>query len=132
MFVNTQMGGLDTAFPDICLTPVPAPVPVPMPYPNVAAGPMGVPAAYNVIVSGAPAHNMATVIPLSNGDNPGIALGVASGVVMGPARTIVPAMTTLIAGMPASRVTSVTIQNSTNIVGMRTIPSQTTVLILST
>ncbi len=93
---------------------------------------MGVPAAYTVLMSGAPAHNMATVIPLSNGDNPGLALGVASAVVMGPARTIVPAVTTLISGMPASRVTSVTIQNSTNIAGVRTIPSQTTVLILST
>ncbi|MDB5383180.1 MAG: hypothetical protein JWO26_2812, partial [Rhodospirillales bacterium] len=31
-------------------------------------------------------HNMATVMPLSNGDNAGLLTGVASGMVMGPSR----------------------------------------------
>ena len=44
MFANSQMMGMDLGFPDVCLTP---PVPVPVPYPNIAMGPMGVPAAYN-------------------------------------------------------------------------------------
>ena len=29
MFANTQMMGMDLAFPDVCLTPTPAPVPIP-------------------------------------------------------------------------------------------------------
>ncbi|MBM4375712.1 MAG: DUF4150 domain-containing protein [Deltaproteobacteria bacterium] len=46
MLANTQMMGMDLGFPDVVLTP---PVMVPIPYPNVAAGPMGLPAAYNVL-----------------------------------------------------------------------------------
>lgn len=129
MFANTQMMGIDLGFPDVCLTPTPAPVPIP--YPNIAAGPMGIPAAYNVLLVCAPAHNVATTVPLTNGDNPGIALGVASGLVMGPSRHVLPSVTCLMGGLPATRMTSVTIQNSTNCPGMRLVPSQPKVLILA-
>ena len=37
MFANTQLMGLDTGFPDVCLTPTPA-GPVPIPNPDIAAG----------------------------------------------------------------------------------------------
>jgi hypothetical protein len=132
MFANTQLGGVNTGFPDVCLTPAPpAPAPIPIPYPNIAVGTMGVPAAYNVLFMCAPAHNMGTTIPLSNGDNPGIATGVASGMVMGPTRHVLPAFTCLVGGMPVTRLTSVSIQNSTNCPGVRAVPSQVKVLILS-
>lgn len=129
MFANTQMMGMDLAFPDVCLTPTPAPVPIP--YPNIAMGPMGVPACYNILFMCAPAHNLATTIPLSNGDNAGVAMGVASGMVMGPARPVTGAFTVLLMGMPATRLTSVNIQNSTNAPGMRIVPSQVKVLLLA-
>lgn len=129
MFANTQMGGLDLAFPDVCLTPTPAPTPIP--YPNVAIGPMGVCAAYNVLWGCAPAHNMGTVVPLTNGDNAGIALGVASATVMGPSRHLTAAFTVLVGGMPATRMTSMSLQNSTNTVGARIVPSQVKVLLLA-
>jgi hypothetical protein len=129
MFANTQMMGIDTGFPDVCLTPMPAPVPVP--YPNIATGPMGVPAAYNILFMAAPAHNMATSVPLSNGDNAGVAMGVASGMVMGPSRPVTAAFTVLVDGMPATRLTSVNIQNSTNCPGARIVPSQVKVLLLA-
>ncbi|WP_437561935.1 DUF4150 domain-containing protein [Sorangium sp. So ce542] len=129
MFANSQMMGVDLGLPDVCLTPTPAPVPVP--YPNVAAGPMGVPAVYNVLFMAAPAHNLATTIPLTNGDNAGIAMGVASGTVMGPSRHLTGAFSVLIRGMPASRLTSMSLQNSTNCPGMRVVPSQVKVLMLA-
>ncbi|WP_437579845.1 DUF4150 domain-containing protein [Sorangium sp. So ce887] len=129
MFANTQMMGIDLGLPDVCLTPSPAPVPVP--YPNIAAGPMGVPAVYNVLFMAAPAHNLATTIPLTNGDNAGVAMGVASGTVMGPSRHLTGAFTVLIRGMPASRLTSMSLQNSTNCPGMRVVPSQVKVLMLA-
>jgi hypothetical protein len=119
MFANTQMMGLDTGFPDVCLTPSPA-GPVPIPYPNIAAGPMGVPAAYNVLFMAAPAHNMSTSVP-----------GVASGMVMGPSRHLTASFTTLVGGMPATRLTSASLQNSTNCPGARVVPSQVKVLILA-
>ena len=129
MFANSQMMGVDLGFPDVCLTPTP--VPVPIPYPNIAMGPMGVPAAYNVLWMCTPAHNMMTTVPLSNGDNAGVAMGVASGLVMGPARPMTAAFTVLVGGMPATRLTSVNIQNSTNCPGMRIVPSQVKVILLA-
>ena len=129
MFANSQMMGIDMGFPDVCLTPTP--VPTPIPYPNIAAGPMGVPAAYNVLFMGTPAHNMMTTVPLTNGDNAGIALGVASGLVMGPSRHILPSVSVIVGGAPVTRLTSVSIQNSTNCPGMRLVPSQVRVLILA-
>jgi hypothetical protein len=129
MFANSQMMGIDIGFPDVCLTPMP--VPTPIPYPNIAAGPMGVPPAVGVFFMGTPAHNMATTIPLTNGDNPGVALGVASGLVMGPARHLTAAFTVLVRGMPATRLTSVALQNLTNCPGMRIVPSQVKVMLLS-
>ncbi|MBI4702921.1 MAG: DUF4150 domain-containing protein [Deltaproteobacteria bacterium] len=129
MFANTQMMGVDIGFPDVCLTPTPAPVPIP--YPNIALGPMGVPAAYNVLFMCTPAHNMATTIVMTNGDNAGVALGVASGTVMGPARHLTAAFTVLVGGIPATRLTSVALQNSTNCPGMRLVPSQVKVLLLA-
>jgi len=130
MFANTQMMGIDMGFPDVCLTPTPV-GPVPIPYPNIAAGPMGVPAAYTVLFMGAPAHNMGTVVPMTNGDNAGVNMGVAAGTVMGPSRHLTGSFTTLVGGMPATRVTSMSLQNSTNCPGMRVVPSQTKVLILA-
>jgi hypothetical protein len=95
MFANTQMMGIDIGFPDVCLTPV-GPAVAPIPYPNIAMGPMGVPAAYNVLFMCPPAHNLATMIPTTNGDNAGGATGVASGTVMGPARHLTGAFTVLV------------------------------------
>jgi hypothetical protein len=84
-----------------------------------------------VLTMCAPTHNLRTVIPQSNGDNAGVATGVASGTVMGPCRHITGAFTVLVGGMPLTRMTSVSMQNSTNIVGMRVAPSQPTVLVLA-
>ena len=130
MFGNAQMMGTDTAFPDVCLTPSPA-GPVPVPYPNIAMGPMAIPNVPNILFMGTPAHNLGTTIPMTNGDNAGLATGVASGTVMGPSRHLTGAFSVLIKGMPASRMTSMALQNNTNAPGCRVVPSQTKVLILA-
>lgn len=134
MFANSQMMGQDFAFPDVCLTPAPpAPAPVPIPYPNIAMGPTANPgtACMKILIMGAPAHNMGTVTPLSNGDNAGVSMGVASGRVMGPSRHLAGSFTILFQGKPATRLTSPSLQNGTNAPGMRIIPSQTKVLLLA-
>lgn len=130
MFANTQMMGMDTGFPDVCLTPSPV-GPVPIPYPNIAMGPTAIPNVPTVLFGGAPAHNMGTQIPMTNGDNAGVATGVASGMVMGPSKHLTGSFTTLIKGMPATRLTSASLQNSTNCPGVRVVPSQPKVLILA-
>lgn len=130
MFATTQMMGMNLGFPDVCLTPT-GPVPVPIPYPNMAMAPLGAPAAYRVLFFCAPAHNLLTVITITQGDNLGVAMGVASGTVMGPSRCITASFTVLVGGIPATRLTSITITNSTNCPGMTVVPSQVKVLLLA-
>jgi hypothetical protein len=129
MLAKTSAGGMCAAFPDVCLTPTPGPVPIP--YPNIALDPTNVAFVPNVLMTCAPAHNMSTMAPMTNGDNAGIALGVASGMVMGPARPVTAAFTVLVGGMPLARLTSITIQNSTNAPGAKIVPSVTNVLVLA-
>jgi len=130
MFGNSQMMGTDMGFPDVCLTPSPA-GPVPIPYPNVAMGPTAVPNVVKVFYACMPAHNMMTTTPLTNGDNAGVATGVASGMVMGPSRHVTAAFTVLVQGSPGTRLTSMSIQNSTNCPGARIVPSQPKVILLA-
>jgi hypothetical protein len=130
MFANCQGGGQDMGFPDVCLTPTP-PVVTPLPYPNIAMGPTAVSACYTVLLSAMPAHNMGTQVPLTNGDNAGVGTGVASGMVMGPARHVTASFTVLMGNMPATKLTSMSIQNSTNCPGARIAPSQVKVLLLA-
>lgn len=129
MFANTQMGGMNLGFPDVCLTP-PVP-PVPVPYPNISQGPMGVPAVYNVLFMATPAHNLLAIEPMSFGDTPGALTGVVSHTVMSPTRTITGAFRVLVGGLPCQRLTSVTIQNTINCPGMRITPSQVKVIVLA-
>ncbi len=130
MLAKTTAGGMQLAFPDVCLTPTPA-GPVPIPYPNISLHPTSVAFVPNVLVTCAPAHNMVTVAPLTNGDNPGVATGVASGVVMGPSRNLTAAFTVLVGCAPMTRLTSISLQNSTNAPGAAIVPSVTTVIVLS-
>ncbi|MDC9596164.1 DUF4150 domain-containing protein [Xenorhabdus anantnagensis] len=129
MFANSQGGGMDLATPDICLTPMFTTVPVP--YPNIAQGTTGVSNALNILFMGCPAHNLATTIPMTTGDNAGVSGGIASGTVMGPSHHVMGANSVLLKGTPATRLSSSTMQNSTNSMGCRIVPSQTKVLILS-
>lgn len=128
MFANSQLGGLGIGGPDVCLTP---PIHLPIPYPNIAAQPMGVPAAYNILWMCTPAHNMTTTVPLTNGDNPGLEMGLVSHTVMGPQRHVTASFTVFVGWAPATRMTSMTITNTINAPGVTIAPSQVKVLILA-
>jgi hypothetical protein len=137
MFANCQMGGMNLGVPDVCKTPVPSPagpVPVPIPYPHIALGMTALPptACLKVLLMAGPAHNMMTTIPISNGDNPGVYMGVASQMVMGPSRHLFGSTNVLYGGMPATKMTSPSGQNgmSLNIPGMTLVPAQFKVLLL--
>jgi hypothetical protein len=131
MFANSQMGGMSFAFPDVCNTPTPV-GPVPIPYPNMSTGMTKVPPCLKVFFGGTPAHNMSTTGTISNGDNAGLALGVASGMVMGPDRHMLGSFPVLVGGSPATKMTSMTGANgmSLNVPGMTLVPSQVKVMIL--
>lgn len=129
MFANSQMMGMDIGFPDVCLTPMPLPVPIP--YPNFGLGPLALLFSPKVLWMCMPAHNMATTIVLTFGDLPGVMLGIASGMIMGPARHLTASFTVLVTGLPGTKMTSIALQNLTNCPGMRLVPSQPKVLLLA-
>jgi hypothetical protein len=74
---------------------------------------------------------MSTTIPMTNGDNVGVNMDVASGTVMGPSRHLTAAFTVVAWGTPVTRMTSVALQNSTNCPGVRLVPSQPKVILLA-
>jgi len=133
MFANCQLGGMNFGFPDVCLTPSPV-GPIPIPYPNTAMGLTANPATTckKIYLSCMPAHNLATQIPISMGDNAGVAGGVASGMVMGPSRHLMGSFGVIYEGTPATKMTSPTGQNgmSLNVPGMTLVPAQFKVMIL--
>lgn len=135
MFANCQLGGMNMGAPDVCKTPAPPiPSPIPIPYPNIAAGPTALPptACLKVLLTAGPAHTLMTTIPMSNGDNAGVALGVVSSMVMGPCRHQIGSTNVLYGGIPATKMTSMTGQNgmSLNIPGMTLVPAQIKVMLM--
>ncbi len=132
MLANCQLMGMDFGMPDVCLTPTPV-GPIPIPYPNIAMRPMALPPTADMrnLIMMMPAHNLATTIPMSNGDNVGVNMGVMSGLVMGPARNIMGSTNVMTACMPATKWLSNAMQNLTNVpAGMSLVPSQFKVLIM--
>jgi hypothetical protein len=120
--------------PDVCLTPMGNSIP-PIPYPNIAQGATANPstAVQKVLISGAPAHTLQTIIPASSGDESGVCGGVMSGSIMGPSRHLMGATNVLIGGSPATKMTDQTGQNGTsqNVSGSTIAPAQTKVMIMS-
>jgi hypothetical protein len=132
VFANTQMAGLNFAMPDVCLTPTPV-GPIPIPYPNLAIPNTAIPSQFKVLILAMPAHNLATITPLSNGDNAGVSMNPISGMVMGPSRHLMGSFKTLIGGMPVTKMLSPTGQNgmSPGAFGASLVPSQVKVMVLS-
>lgn len=132
-YANCQLGGNDVqSRPDVCLTPAPpSPSPVPVPYPNACSGATAIGFCPKVLLLGAPAHTVLSCIPMTNGDNAGVALGQTSGTVMATSRHTTASNKVKWCGLPASRCTSRTKQNTVNTDGSRVSPSQTKVLLLS-
>ena len=130
VFVNANGGGLAFAFPDVCNTPTPV-GPVPIPYPNIAPLPTAIPSVFNVLIPCMPAHNMMTTVPMTNGDNGGVAMGLMSGTVMGPSSPNLGSTKLFLGTGPATRMTDVRRHNSTNSIGIRIVPSQFKVICLN-
>lgn len=130
-FVNNNLGSVNFGFPDVCMVPTPA-GPIPTPFPNIAISAMAIPSQFKVLVMCMPAHNIMTVTPISNGDNPGVAMGVASGMVMGPHTAMMGSTNVLIGGPPATKMAMPTKQNgmSPNTVGLTISPSQIRLMVL--
>jgi hypothetical protein len=127
MFSTTQMMGLDLGIPDVCKLPTL----VPVPFPNLALPEMAVGAAYHILNVCAPAHTLTTTVPITQGDDAGLLGGLVSQTDMAPSRRVTGSFTVLYDGMPATRLTSIGIQNTINCPGTTLVPSQLTVLVLA-
>jgi hypothetical protein len=134
MFANCQLGGMHFGFPDVCLTPTPV-GPIPIPYPNFSMGLTAMPGTFcmKTFLTCMPAHNLMTMGTISMGDNVGVNLGVASGMVMGPHRHMLGSFTTIYECTPVTKMTSMSGQNgaSLNIPGLTIVPAQFKVIVLS-
>lgn len=64
--------GMNFGFPDVCLTPA-FPAPIPIPYPNFALNAQAVPFSVLVMITMVNALNMASKIPITFGDDAGVA-----------------------------------------------------------
>ncbi|CBL44808.1 Conserved hypothetical protein [gamma proteobacterium HdN1] len=136
VFANTQMMGMNLAFPDVCLTPIPTPVgpiPTPIPYPNISLPMTAIPSQFKVLTLAMPNHNLATVTPISNGDNGGLMLNPLSASVMGPTRHLLGSFKVFFGGMPATKMLSLSGQNgvSPGAFGAALVPSQVKLMVLS-
>lgn len=136
MFVNTQMGGMHFAMPDVCLTPIPSPagpIPTPIPYPNIAVPMTAIPSQIKVLILAMPAHNLMTITPMSNGDNAGVNMNPISGMVMGPTKHLMGSIKVLYGGMPVTKMLSPTGQNgmSPGAFGASLVPSQIKVMVMA-
>lgn len=133
MYMLTMGPGTLFCFPDICETYEGVAV-TPIPYPNTCETSTSAPAAYNVLVDCMPALNQLSFGLVSEGDDAGILLGVASFIISGEAYYMLGCETILVDGVPAQRLTSITAQNCMvvllNGVGACISPSQCTVLAL--
>ncbi len=130
MFACTIQKGNVMSPADVCKTPTPA-GPIPTPYPNIGMLPTAEPPCANVFIMGSPAVTKTSQIPLTNGDQAGVAMGVVSGQIMGEAKFTMGSMKVKFAGAPAVRMTDPTTQNANNAVGACLVPSQNKLLILS-
>jgi len=128
MFATTQTTAINFAFPDTCLT-----AGVPITYPNLSFTTTAVPTVYNIFISVMNAHNQLTYGTVSVGDNAGVNLGIASGMVSGPHSTLLGSVTVYTSVSPATKMLALTGQNgmSPNMVGTTLSPSQCTVMYLT-
>ncbi|MCP3941789.1 MAG: DUF4150 domain-containing protein [Desulfobacteraceae bacterium] len=133
VFANNSMPtGMDITFLDVCKVPVP-PAIIVLPLPNIAMKTMAIPPTANMkyLILFMQAHHVGTTVATSMGDYLGALGGVASQIIIGPARNITCSMKVISGGMPATRWLDMTMQNLINTTGQTLSPGQFKVLYLT-
>jgi hypothetical protein len=130
MFACTIQKGSLMGEPDVCKTPTPVGS-VPTPYPNSGMTPMADPPCSNVMIMGSPALNLECQIPMTNGDQAGVAMGMVSGKIMGEAKFTMGSEKVTLEGSPAVRMGDPSTHNSNNTIGSCLAPSQSKLMIMS-
>lgn len=118
--------------PDVCKVPAPPAPPIPTPFPNMAQCPMATGTTTKVLVQNMPALTESSKIPMSSGDEAGVAGGVVSGVNMNQVAFRVASSKVLFQGQKAVMLTATTAHNGANAnmpAGVHAVPSQAAVLV---
>jgi carboxyl-terminal processing protease len=116
--------GMNMGFPDVCLTPS-FPAPIPIPYPNMGMHAMAAPFCATILNTMMPALNMGSMIPMTLGDQP----GVANPMFMQMGTFTMGSPKVILQGMPAITLTSTTTGNNmNNPVGAVLVPGAPTIL----
>lgn len=131
MFAVTLQAGQCMAMPDVCKVPAPPAPPIPTPFPNIGMPMMGNPTTVKVFIGGMPALHKSSQIPVTNGDEAGVAGGMVSGSIVGPVQFVMGSMVVKLEGNPAVRLSDPTKQNNGNAMGAVLAPSQAIVMIMS-
>lgn len=115
---------------DVCKTPAPpAPVPPPIPYPNFGMVMQATGASSKVKICGSQAVTIKSEIPMSTGDEPGVAGGMVSSVFKGKVEWKMGSSKVKAEGNKVVHLTSMTMHNKGNAPGMQVAPSQVKVLV---
>ena len=132
MFPGSTNGGGQCAAiaPDVCDTPNPGGV-TSIPYPNLGMPAQAVNFSTKVKFCGAAVLNVMSEIPMSSGDEAGVAGGVVSGQNMGKVRYAMGSIKVLIEGKGCEYQSAPTLHNgdSSNTGGIQAAPSQVKVLV---
>jgi hypothetical protein len=133
--LTTDMGNC-MAMPDVCQVPAPPLPPIPTPFPNMAMYSQALPptCAMTVMIMNKFAVVLNAQIPMSSGDDAGVAGGLMSGMIIGPATFKLGSFKVMAEGKGMCSVGAMTSQNgmgSGNAVGAALTPSQPKVLVLS-
>jgi len=129
---TTMMGGMCMGMPDVCKVPAPPAPPIPIPFPNIAQCPMATGTTTKVFVMNMPALTEGSKIPLSSGDEAGVAGGVVSGMNMGQVVFRTSSSKVSFEGKKAVMLTGVTAHNGSNAnmpAGACIAPSQAAVIV---
>jgi carboxyl-terminal processing protease len=113
--------GMNLGSPDVCMSPQP-----PVPYTNIALNAQAVNFCANILLSMLPSFNIATKIPVTQGDDPGVGGP-------GPKRVgefVTGSPKVFFNMLPAIRVTSQTTGNAKNVGGTAAVPSATNVFLI--
>src|ERR1700759_3737956 len=115
--VHRGSGGIESAtMTDVCKTPSPPGSPTPFPYPNIALSTDLAQGTMTVSVDGQMAAIQGANFAKSTGDEPGVAGGVVSNVVMMEASFISFSPTVMMDGAPVCRLTDKMLMNHGNTV----------------
>jgi hypothetical protein len=132
--MSTKAAGTSMVMPDVCKTPAPPAPPIPVPYPNIAMFNQANPGTCSKTVKadGHPVVTKETLISMTSGDEAGVAGGMVSGMIKGPAKAKTFSKKVKADGKEVVFLTCTISHNGSNAnapVGTHTVPSQAVVMV---